>query len=309
MARALATVGNVNVDLIMGPVDRWPEPGSEVLCTYDDLRVGGAAGNAALAWMSMGVPFQIAASTGDDRFGDWLKEAFGNHAARWPRTMAPTTISVGITHPGGERSFFSTSGHLPLLSWAEVETLIDWPRIAGGTLLLCGSFLMHALTAHYDALFDRAETEGITVALDTGWPLEGWTDATRKKAMGWVARSGIVLFNEVEATNLCEQPDPIAAAKTIATAMPEDAIVVVKLGPNGALAQKGDETVFRAAPRVDVRDTIGAGDVFNAGFLAALAENKPLDQALALAVHTASIAISTEPRRYILTMEAADEHA
>jgi sugar/nucleoside kinase (ribokinase family) len=43
--------------------------------------------------------------------------------------------------------------------------------------------------------------------------------------------------------------------------------VVVKLGPEGAIARKGDETVRREGFEVDVVDTTGAGDSFNAGFL------------------------------------------
>jgi len=309
MTRPLATVGNVNVDLIMGPVDPWPAPGQETFCAYDELRVGGSAGNAALAWRGLGVPFEIAANTGDDRFGDWLNEALGRHAAGWTRAAAQTTVSVGLTHPGGERSFFTTNGHLPLLTWPEVEAMLDWPALAGGTLLLCGCFLMPGLSRDYPALFDRADALGITMALDTGWPPGGWTDALRAETMSWVARCGVVLFNEVEATSLTGLSDLDAAAEALTGAMPDGAIAAIKLGPNGALAHSAGRTFRRPAPDVVVRDTIGAGDVFNAGLLAALADDVPLDRALENAVQTASLAVSTEPRRYAVTMEVADEQA
>ena len=35
ITRPLAVVGNVNVDLIIGPVAPWPNPGSEVMCPHD----------------------------------------------------------------------------------------------------------------------------------------------------------------------------------------------------------------------------------------------------------------------------------
>ena len=53
--KPLAVIGNVNVDLIMGPAAPWPQPGTEIIVDHDELRVGGSAGNAALAWMALGM--------------------------------------------------------------------------------------------------------------------------------------------------------------------------------------------------------------------------------------------------------------
>ena len=75
--RPLAVIGNVNVDLIVGPVAPWPKAGTETVVDHDELRVGGQAGNTALAWQALDVDFDIAANVGDDQFGRWLREAFG----------------------------------------------------------------------------------------------------------------------------------------------------------------------------------------------------------------------------------------
>lgn len=300
MQSPLATVGNVNVDLILGPVAPWPAPGSEVLCPQDELRVGGAAGNVALAWQALGLPFQCAASTGSDHFGDWLRAGFGPVADGWTKSSAKTALSVGVTHPDGERTFLSTRGHLPELTWAEVDGQIDWARLKGGTLLLCGCFLMDRLVADYDRLFDRADQAGVKVALDTGWPVEGWTAPVRARVLSWVERSTMVLLNEVEAMNLTGAPDARAALEALAGLLPADGIAVVKLGPKGAMALHVGQFAAAMAPKVTVCDTIGAGDVFNAAFLAALAHGTTLAQALNHAVATASCAVSTSPRCYTL---------
>ena len=297
--RPLAVIGNVNVDLILGPADPWPTPGTEIMVDYDELRVGGSAGNAALTWRGLGIDFQIAANVGNDQFGVWLRDGFGELARTWPVAPTGTTLSVGITHPNGERTFFTTRGHIGALSWIEVAAMLDTDRLKGGMVILCGSFLTDALVSDYDLLFAWAKANGIDIALDTGWPIDDWTEKNRDNARQWLAQCQIALFNEVETTRLAEHDDPAEAARRLKKLMPERAIVVVKRGPGGALAIGPDNHLVSVeAPVVSVADTIGAGDVFNAAFLAALADAQTLEQSLDAGVRTASMAISTIPRRY-----------
>lgn len=297
--RPLAVVGNVNVDLILGPAAPWPKAGTEIIVDHDELRVGGAAGNTALAWDGLGVDFAIAANVGSDQFGRWLKEGFGGRAEKWPVRPEGTTLSVGITHPDGERTFFTTRGHLARLSLADVLSVLDGPALSGGYTLLCGSFLTDDLTADYPAFFDWSDRYGIAVALDTGWPLEGWTEANKSAARGWLSRCRIAIMNEVESTTLTDTDDPATAAKALRALMPDGATVVIKRGPDGAIALGSDGMLLsQAAPAVTVVDTIGAGDVFNAGFLAALARDEPLAACLKAGTDLASHAISTLPRSY-----------
>ena len=155
--RPLAVIGNVNVDLILGPAEPWPKAGTEIIVDHDELRVGGSAGNAALAWKALGVDFDIAANTGTDEFGRWLRESFGAQAEKWPIRPEGTTLSVGITHPDGERTFFTTRGHLPRFSLDCVFAALDGARLSGGYALLCGSFLTDDLAADYPYLFDWAD--------------------------------------------------------------------------------------------------------------------------------------------------------
>jgi len=306
--KSLAVIGNVNVDLILGPAAPWPKPGTEIIVDHDELRVGGSAGNSALAWAALGVDFTIAANVGSDEFGRWLREAFGARADRWPVRPEGTTLSVGITHPDGERTFFTTRGHLPRFCLADVLDSVDGSQLGGGYALLCGGFLTDDLTADYPALFDWADSHDITVVLDTGWPLDGWTEANRAATRGWLARCGGVLMNEVETTTLAGLADPREAARSLKAGMRDGAIVVVKCGADGAIGIDADGTLAEAAaPAVTVVDTIGAGDVFNAGFLAALSAGEPLQACLTAGTRIASQAISTLPRSYSGLLATAEE--
>lgn len=292
----LAVVGNVNVDMILGPAEPWPVPGSEIIVPHDELRVGGSAANSALAWAAQGVAFQFVANTGDDLYGRWMREQLAPHSAAWPVAAGASTVSVGITHPDGERTFFTTRGHLAALSWAEVREGLDWARLAGGWLLLCGSFLTTALAHSYDALFADARAHGVRVALDTGWPPEGWQEATRRGALGWARAADCLLVNEAEAAAFLGTED--AGAEALARMLAPGGIAVVKRGPLGAEAVGPEGGASCAAPVVEVVDSIGAGDVFNAAFLHALALGLSLDEAVGRGVRSASHAISTHPRRY-----------
>jgi sugar/nucleoside kinase (ribokinase family) len=298
--RALAVAGNVNVDLIMGTLPPWPTPGTEVFVDHDEMRPGGAAGNVALAWQALGAPFQAAGNLGDDHFGDYLRKAFGDIAARWPLAQARTTYSVGLTHPDGERTFITTQGHLEALSGDDVLTCLDPTALSGGILLLCGAFLLPGVMRDYRALAAWAHGHDIDIALDTGWPPGGWTEETVADAQGWLACSRYALFNEVEACAVTGTDDIEAAVAGLLDLMPYGrAEAVIKRGPNGAIgANRAEGTLRVSALDVTVIDTIGAGDAFNAGFLFATARDEPFADAIRQGVATASAAISTVPRRY-----------
>lgn len=297
--RPLIAIGNVNVDLIIGPATPWPKHGTEIIVDHDELRVGGCAGNNALAWNALGVDYAVAANIGNDQFGQWLKDGVGEKANKWPISESRTTLSVGITHPDGERTFFTTRGHLASFSFEDVKTSLDGDVIDSAYALLSGGFLTDTLAQDYSSLFDWTDAHNMSVALDTGWPVDGWTEANKTRVFAWLKRCKIALFNEVETITLTGIDDLQMAASALKSKMPVDALVVVKCGSEGALAIGSAGDIYSvAAPRVDVIDTIGAGDVFNAAFLAALAQQLPLPTCLEVGVKVASLAVSTNPRSY-----------
>lgn len=301
--RPLAAIGNVNVDIIIGAADPWPRPGTEILVDHGEVRVGGAAGNTALAWQAMKVSYQIAGNTGRDQFGDWLRQSFPGHCDRWPVEETATTFSVGVTHPDGERTFFTIPGHMPLLDLKTVQKSLRIDALKGGIALISGCYLTDRLVADYPALFAWLQKNAVEIALDTGWPPSGWTSAVRQRTRGWLGACNHLLLNEVEITSLAEAADVAQAMEIVATLMPADATIVVKLGPAGAIARRlhkdgSVDVVEIAAPDIVPVDTIGAGDVFNAGYLSAVAKGEQLAACVAAGVKIASRAVSTLPRRY-----------
>jgi hypothetical protein len=299
MSRPLAIIGNVNVDIIVGDCPATLHPGTESMVAHGDVRPAGCVGNTALAWMALDMPFQVAANTGNDMFGDWLRTIFRAHSGAWPRESCATTFSVGIAHPDSERTFLTTHGHIEKLSLEEVRRALDLHALGGGVALLVGGFLMDRLSADYPALFDLLAKHRIEVALDTGWPITGWTPEIRTQCLSWVKHTHHLLMNEVELLSLFEVPEVEDAMMAALRVMPKGAHVIAKRGPLGASGLRGGSMIHVPAPAVKAVDTIGAGDVFNAGYLAAIARGESFDDAIAAGVATASRAISTHPREYV----------
>ena len=73
--------------------------------------------------------------------------------------------------------------------------------------------------------------------------------------------------------------------------------VILTVGERGAIWTSGAGSKAFPALKVDVIDSVGAGDAFNAGLAVGLSENRPLTEAIALAITTASL--STQKRETI----------
>ncbi len=297
----IVTIGGVNLDIVMGIQDPWPQPGTEVLLEHSELREGGAAGNTALALEGLGCRHRLVANMGTDFFGDWLRGRFGALAGDWVRSPLPTTFSVGIVHPGGERTFFSNIGHLSGFCVEDVLRFLPDSDLPGTMLLFTGTFLTPRLTAGFATLLPRLRARGARIALDTGWPAQGWTDAVRAELRGWLPHCDELLLNEVEISGLagCAPDRAEAAAVALLPIMPDGAVAVVKRDARGAVAlTAGGARAEACARAVAVIDSIGAGDCFNAGYLAARVEGRDLAAAVLAGVEVATTAISTSPRRY-----------
>jgi sugar/nucleoside kinase (ribokinase family) len=293
----ITVIGNVNIDWIMGPVTPWPKPGTEIWVPHSELRVGGAAGNAAFALKAMGAPYRIVASVGNDMFGRWLAQAFGAAARRWPVAPVATTASVGITYPNGERTFFTSAGHLDRLSLGDVMGQLPKRARAGEVALLLGGFLSPPLLGRYEALLAQLRRIGFAIALDPSWPPQGWAKMRRRVA-AWLSACDHVLLNEAESCALSGEDSVAKAGPWIERRARPGATVIIKQGPRGASAWQDGRKARAVAPRVKVVDTIGAGDVFDAAYLRARCLGAGLAEALSEGVRVASAVVSTYPRRY-----------
>jgi ribokinase len=267
----LLVVGDLNADLVLR--------GGEIEPTFDqreqfvdhaELVLGGSGGIMAAGAAKLGLDVAMVGCVGDDPLGTAMIEALaqaGVDTSAVVRTAdAPTGISVALARPG-DRAILTAAGALAALRADDVpRELLARARHVHVT----SPFLQDGLRPGLRALADGARAS----SLDPGWDPRGdWSLP--------VEAYDVLLPNAQEALQLAGRTDGDveAAARALAARGPT---VVVKLGADGVLAVDGGDTVRAAATPVEPVDSTGAGDSFDAGFLAARLNGAGLAEALAL---------------------------
>lgn len=288
----LAVVGNVNVDLLVWPASEVPPPGAEHAVERIDLRVGGAAAVAGAALARLGADAIVVGCVGDDALGTVAMDDLRGYGVdtRYVRRIpgSATGTSVAFEAPGRDRSFL-----ISLASLAEFEpSMVPDAALRASFVLFCGYFNLPSLRGRPTAGFLRRTKEaGGTTLLDTGWDHDDWPEATRDEIRRLLPLVDVFVPNEVEAERLTGESDPLTAARSLAGL--SEGWTVVKLGREGCVAAGPDGEVHRVpAPSVEVVDTTGAGDAFNAGLLMALSADEAWPDALRTAVLVASAVVS-----------------
>jgi sugar/nucleoside kinase (ribokinase family) len=266
--RPVLVVGDANVDLVLRGDVRPRFGQAEQLLDGADLVLGGSAAIVASGLARLGVPTWLVAVVGADAFGDVALERLADAGvvtdAVTRTSEAATGVSV-ILSASDDRAILTAPGAIPLLDAAAVRTAIA--ASGAGWVHLASPFLIPSLTAELAAIASEVRSHGIGVSLDTNWdPSESWSSV-----VDVVRAVDVLLPNRTEAEAIAGVLDPGSTdpASAIAAVGPR---VVVKDGARGgwSVTSSGER---HEAPglTLDVVDTTGAGDSFDAGYLAAVA--------------------------------------
>jgi sugar/nucleoside kinase (ribokinase family) len=288
--RQVVVVGELNVDFILHNYQAFPVPGREVL--VDDFRtvLGSASAICAVGLARLGVPVVFIGRVGCDAWGDFCVDELCREGVDVSGIICDDGLKTGVTvsiSSTAERALVTYPGSIASLTLAH---LADLTFQGEGHLHISSYYLQAGLRPGCRELFQRATAAGWTTSLDPGCdPDDRWNadDELRE-----TLREVDVFFpNDIELTALTGEPDPIAALRRLDNGR---TLTIVKRGARGALALdsgRGEDVVEAVPPAVDVVDTTGAGDSFNAGFLYAWLQGRPLDACLRAAA--ASGALST----------------
>jgi sugar/nucleoside kinase (ribokinase family) len=273
----LLVLGDANPDLVLtGDVE--PAFGqAERLVDEAHLTVGGSGAIVATGAARLGLRVGFCGVVGDDPFGRFLGDELDRRGVEVGGLLLdaarPTGVTVVLARPN-DRAILTHAGTI-----GDLRTdLIDPARLEGARHVHVSSyFLQRSLAPELPALFERVRAGGATTSVDPNWDPSGRWDGGLRDLLGHV---DVFLPNATEASLIAgidELDDAVLALAERA------GVVVAKAGAGGALAAHGERLVRAAAPAIEALDTTGAGDAFDAGYLASMLAGDPLERSLAIA--------------------------
>lgn len=260
--------GDANVDLVLrgDVVPRFGQ--AEQLLDAADLTLGSSAGIVAHGLARLGVETALAARVGDDEFGrltlGWLAEAGVDTSTVGVDPTLPTGLSVILSAPG-DRSILTLLGSIPTLTGEAVLAAAS----GASHVHFASYFLLPGLAAELPAVLAELHAKGITTSLDTNWdPAVTWLGLDRVLPLVDYLLPNLEELRAI-ALSLGFDGSDVESARSLAARGPR---VVVKAGRDGGWSvSHGGPVIDAAGLVVDVVDTTGAGDSFDAGYLAAVA--------------------------------------
>jgi sugar/nucleoside kinase (ribokinase family) len=270
-------LGQFTADVVVTPVAALPEQGKAIFVDDISLTNGGCACNTAVALGRLGVATSVIGKVGCDTFGDFLigvmdRAGLDTHAmVRDPSVH--TSATAVLIDPEGERSFLHFSGGNARLS----EDEIDYETIRRAKVLhVAAAFLVPGLDGEPMArVLSKAREMGVTTSLDTAWDARGrWMELLRP----CLAEVDVFMPSIEESRALSGKEHPAQIAELFLDYGIR--AVVIKLGADGCYARTAEAEYYVPAFKVEkIVDTLGAGDSFAAGFLAATVKGWPLPRA------------------------------
>jgi sugar/nucleoside kinase (ribokinase family) len=276
----LMVVGRASVDVIFSGLPEWPALGKDI--ESGDLGVcAGTSFNTPAAANRIGMRVGYVATLGNDA---WSRLIRGEFAAEGladdfleilDRPLPAVSVALNFAGDRGFVTHWGPSDDYDAGMAARALAIVE--RIDARHL--------HAYVDESPELEAAARRRGMTVSLDAwGGP---WWSSSRPLAET-LAYADVLFANEAEAAAMTGEADPWRALERAAEHCD---CVVIKRGADGAIGLAGGQLRSVPADRTIIRDTTGAGDCFNAGFLAGWLGELPLEESLTLGVICGSRAV------------------
>lgn len=255
-------VGELNVDLILDEIEKFPEVGKEVLAQKMMLTLGSSSAIFASNISSLGAKVAFIGKIGKDKFGEVVLESLQNNKVDISMIKIDKRIGTGATvilNVGEDRANTTYPGAMDHLT---INDIIEEDLKKAKHLHFSSYFLQPGMWGSLGELFRKAKQLGLTTSFDMQWdPLETW----KLDIPDVLPNVDVFLPNEKELMFLTGKDSLDEAIESIKK---YTNILVVKRGNKGSFVHSKDKlTDLPPFLNKKVIDAIGAGDSFNAGFV------------------------------------------
>lgn len=252
--------GELNLDLILYGVPEEIPRERELLVSDLNLTLGSSSAIVAHNLASLGSRVGFISCIGPDQFGEAALARLSAAGVDVSKVLTLEGRKTGLTVIM-QRDHWRNMLTYPGTIFDLTMERIDFHYLASAKHFHLSSFYLHrGLQADVPELLRKLKAKGLTISFDCNDDpddrFEGLAEA--------VKHVDVFLPNAREAMRITGKNTVKEAIRELAQVVP---LIVVKMGPEGALARRGTEEWSCSALKIDVVDPVGAGDSFDAGFL------------------------------------------
>ncbi len=279
----LVVVGEINPDIILQAKDLKPEYGqAEKLIDDASFTIGASAVIVAAGAAKLGLKVAFVGLVADDLFAKYMLQEMQGLNIDVSRVVVKAELKSGfsiIFLEKNDRAIMTYAGSIDKLKYSDIDlSILDKAK----HLHLSSFFLLKELRPDIPKLFKLAKSKALTTSLDSNWdPSNNWTGITET-----LKYTDIFLPNENEILALSKKDNISEAVKLLSEQV---AIIALKLGEKGAIVKTKNKEISVEPIKVEVVDTTGAGDSFDAGFLHGFINGLSLEACLKQAVICGSL--------------------
>ncbi|WP_103068400.1 ribokinase [Aquimarina sediminis] len=285
MKKIITVIGSYNHDMVF-QTPYFPKPGETITARSFEMFSGGKGANQAVAASRLGGDVFFITKVGNDEFGSTSKEKFSKDSIRTNYILQDTSLPSGtaiiMVNDEGQNCIVITPGANDNLLPRDIDACCL--AIEKANFVLIQLEIPYRTVEHALELSHNMKKKIILNPAPTV-PLED--HVYQKLHLITPNQTEASLLTGIEVEN--EQSASMAADVFLKKGVQN---VIITLGEKGAYFKNSEEQFLVPIQEVEVKDTTGAGDIFNGALVVALSEGKNWRQAVEFANLASSIGVS-----------------
>ncbi|MHB1274278.1 MAG: carbohydrate kinase family protein [Candidatus Humimicrobiaceae bacterium] len=276
MKKYCLVIGDLNVDLIVADINGPLEKGSEVTARNHFLDIGGSGGVFAAVLSELGIKTYIISKISNDFFGNYLIQRLKSHGAGIDKILIEKNRDTGVTISlsyAEDKIQISSVEMVKKFNFSDIifEGLGDIKHVHFSSF-----YMMDGMQDDYIKIISSIKKRygDITFSMDTNDdPSDGWD----YEIYNILPHIDIFLINKKEALRITKKDNIDDALEKLSKIVKT---VVIKLGIKGYVAKDNGNIYKGGSLKADFKDSTGAGDNFDAGFIYGFLNNMGPEKSL-----------------------------